>query len=65
MTRIIFGRMTVASLGILMAVGCTPTAPPGGAGVGFQDYNSYIRGSAPPPGGPVAPPPSAAGRCRF
>ncbi|WP_309664363.1 hypothetical protein [Tabrizicola sp.] len=38
---------------------CTPTVPDSGAGVGFQDYNSYIRGAPPVPTGPVVvPPPS-------
>lgn len=61
MTRILLGRVTVASLGILIAVGCTPTVPQGGSGVGFQDYNSYIRGTAPAPTAPVAPPPAGVG----
>jgi hypothetical protein len=59
--------MTVNScrpiVGVMLAslalVACTPTVPDSGAGVGFQDYNSYIRGAAPTPGAPVVvPPPS-------
>lgn len=61
MTLILLGRITVASLCIVVAVGCTPTVPQDGAGVGFQDYNSYIRGSAPAPTGPVAALPAGAG----
>jgi hypothetical protein len=36
---------------------CQPSVPDSGAGVGFQDYNSYIRGTqAPPPAAaPVVP----------
>jgi hypothetical protein len=40
--------------------GCAPPPPvDAGAGVGFQDYNSYIRGGspAPTPSGPVVVPP--------
>lgn len=33
---------------------CTPTVPDSGSGVGFQDYNSYIRG-AQPSAGPAMP----------
>ena len=38
---------------------CTPSAVDTGSGVGFQDYNSYIRGAqpAPVPTGPVVVPP--------
>jgi hypothetical protein len=28
---------------------CAPSVPESGAGVGFQDYNSYVRGAAVPP----------------
>lgn len=42
----------------LMLAACTPTSTDSGAGVGFQDYNSYIRGAAPAPAGaPVTVPP--------
>jgi hypothetical protein len=45
-------------LSALMLAACTPTTPDSGAGVGFQDYNSYIRGAAPAPAGaPVTVPP--------
>ncbi|MDP3263032.1 MAG: hypothetical protein U1E06_25155 [Tabrizicola sp.] len=38
---------------------CTPTVPDSGSGVGFQDYNSYIRGAQPSatPSMPVVVPP--------
>lgn len=60
MIRFSFGRVTCAALSALALVACTPTAPDGNAGVGFQDYNSYIRGAAPAPtpGPVVVPPPS-------
>lgn len=48
------GRICGVSLLAVMAAACTPTDPQGGGGVGFQDYNSYIRGTA-PAGTPVAP----------
>ncbi len=36
--------------GLLALAACAPSVPDSGAGVGFQDYNSYIRErSAPPP----------------
>lgn len=41
---------------VLMALGvaaCTPSVPDSGAGVGFQDYNSYIRGAQTAPAAPV------------
>jgi hypothetical protein len=63
-----FGPFGHPFLGMLLASlvisACTPTVPDSSAGgVGFQDYNSYIRGAAPAPagtaGGPVVlPPPS-------
>jgi len=53
MTRRFPGRITSAAFVVLMAVACTPTDQ-SGAGVGFTDYNSYIRGGAPAPAGPVA-----------
>lgn len=43
-----------------LVAGCAPPPPvDSGSGVGFQDYNSYIRGSrpAPVPTGPVVVPP--------
>lgn len=51
-----FAGVTLASL-VLSA--CTPTVPESGAGVGFQDYNSYIRGAASAPLAPLVMPPSA------
>ena len=45
---------------VLVIAGCAPQPPvDSGSGVGFQDYNSYIRGSvpAPMPTGPVVVPP--------
>ena len=51
-----FASVVLASFAM---AACTPTVPEAGGGVGFQDYNSYIR-SAPPaplPGGPVVVPP--------
>ncbi|OYW58338.1 MAG: hypothetical protein B7Z10_02305 [Rhodobacterales bacterium 32-66-7] len=53
MIRKTIGRATAASLALLLTVACTPTGPQDGSGVGFSDYNSYIRGSAPPPVAPV------------
>lgn len=35
----------------LMLAACTPTTHDSGSGVGFQDYNSYVRGAAPAPAG--------------
>ncbi len=53
-------------VGIVLAAvalqACTPSVPDSGSGVGFQDYNSYIRGAS--PAGPatpvVVPPPGGA-----
>jgi hypothetical protein len=51
-----------AILSALVLAACTPTtSSTSGAGVGFQDYNSYIRGAQPVPAAPapvVVPPPS-------
>lgn len=61
MIRFSFGPATGAVLAALALAACTPTAPENGAGVGFQDYNSYVRGAQPAPAsaGPVVvPPPS-------
>ncbi|MES2335821.1 MAG: hypothetical protein V4551_14230 [Pseudomonadota bacterium] len=47
-----------AVLTALILAACTPTTADRGPGVGFQDYNSYIRGAAPAPAGaPVTVPP--------
>jgi len=61
MTRFPFGTLASVALVLMAASACTPTGQEAGGGVGFQDYNSYIRGAAaaPPPVGPVVvPPPS-------
>ncbi len=50
----------LATLGALALGACTPTVPDSGAGVGFQDYNSYIRNSYAQPAQPSAPAPVAA-----
>jgi hypothetical protein len=51
-----------ATFAALMLAACTPTTTDTGPGVGFQDYNSYVRGAAPGPvGAPVTiPPPGGA-----
>jgi hypothetical protein len=51
-----------ATVAALMLAACTPTTTDTGPGVGFTDYNSYIRGAAPAPAGaPVTiPPPGGA-----
>jgi hypothetical protein len=49
---------TGAVVAALLMAACTPTTTQTGEGVGFQDYNSYVRGAAPSPaGGPVTVPP--------
>jgi hypothetical protein len=51
-----------ATLAALMLAACTPSYTDSGSGVGFQDYNSYIRGAAPAPAGaPVTIPPPGGG----
>jgi len=57
MTRFSFGPAFGAVLAVLSMAACTPTGTDGGAGVGFADYNSYIRGAQPAPAGTFAPPP--------
>jgi len=42
---------------VLLLAACQPSVPDSGAGVGFQDYNSYIRGASAPPA--AAQPPAA------
>lgn len=52
--------VTGAVMAALLMAACTPTTTDTGAGVGFQDYNSYVRGAAPAPapaGAPVTVPP--------
>jgi hypothetical protein len=49
---------TGAVMAALLMAACAPTTTETGAGVGFQDYNSYVRGAAPAPAGaPVTVPP--------
>lgn len=65
MTRFPIGSATAALFAGLVLAACTPTTTETtGSGVGFQDYNSYIRGARPgaapvggPVGGPVVVPP--------
>ena len=60
MTRFSFGPPVSVMLAILALAACTPTVPESGGGVGFQDYNNYIRGAqpvAPLPGPAVVSPP--------
>jgi len=54
-----FRRSALAFVAIPLLAACQPSVPDSGAGVGFQDYNSYIRGTqAPPPAAaPAAPAP--------
>ncbi|MGL4238183.1 hypothetical protein [Tabrizicola sp.] len=52
MSRTTLGPAAGAALAALLLAACTPTTPDTtGAGVGFQDYNSYIRGAGPAPAG--------------
>lgn len=45
---------------VLLLAACQPEVPESGAGVGFQDYNSYIRNTyTPPPAAAPAPAPAA------
>jgi hypothetical protein len=70
MSRTTLGPAAGAVLSVLLMAACTPTTSDSGAGVGFQDYNSYIRGAAPgpvpvpvtvpPPGGTFDPAAAAA-----
>jgi hypothetical protein len=58
MSRIYLRPAAGAVLSALMLAACSPTTSDTGAGVGFQDYNSYIRGAtAAPAGAPVTVPP--------
>jgi hypothetical protein len=59
MIRSFHGSALGAVLAVLGLAACTPTTTETGSGVGFTDYNSYIRGAAPPPADAgVMPPPS-------
>ncbi|MBL9063578.1 hypothetical protein [Tabrizicola sp.] len=51
MSRTFPGPAAGATFAALMLAACTPTTRDNGAGVGFQDYNSYVRGAAPAPAG--------------
>lgn len=56
MSRFLPGPVAGASLLALMLAACTPTtSDPSGPGVGFTDYNSYIRGARPAPAPAAAP----------
>lgn len=59
MSRFPFWSAASAACAMILLAGCAPPPPDTGAGVGFQDYNSYIRGAqpAPLPTGPVVVPP--------
>ncbi len=58
MSRTTLGPAAGAVLSVLLMSACSPSVPESGAGVGFQDYNSYVRGAAPvPAGAPVTVPP--------
>lgn len=51
-----------ATFAALIMTACTPTTTDTGSGVGFQDYNSYVRGPTPGPvGAPVTIPPPGGG----
>lgn len=47
-------RVKVAVMAAAIVAGCGPQVPDSGAGVGFNDYNSYVRGAQPAPQ-PAAP----------
>ncbi len=58
MSRTTLGPAAGAVLSVLLMSACSPSVPESGAGVGFQDYNSYVRGAArAPAGAPVTVPP--------
>ncbi len=44
-------RRTAVLLVLTSVAACTQSVPDSGAGVGFQDYNSYIRNTSAPPAG--------------
>lgn len=60
-------RRSAALIALLSAAACTPSVPDSGAGVGFQDYNTYIHNSTVPPAGAAAAPlaPAAAPAAGF
>ncbi len=59
MSRFKLGSAVCAASMALAMAACTPSAVDSGSGVGFQDYNAYIRGARPNPvpSGPVVVPP--------
>jgi hypothetical protein len=60
MSRTFLGPVPGAVLAALLLAACTPSTVNTGPGVGFQDYQSYVRGARPAPvPGPVGAPPSA------
>ncbi|GAB1364234.1 hypothetical protein MASR1M32_34700 [Rhodobacter sp.] len=54
-----FRRFALSLVAAPLLAACQPSVPDSGAGVGFQDYNSYIRNTSVPPTAaapaPVAP----------
>ena len=46
-------RVKVAVMAAAIVAGCGPQVPDSGAGVGFNDYNSYVRGAQPAPQTPA------------
>ncbi|MBJ2153389.1 hypothetical protein [Paracoccus sp. IB05] len=50
-----FSGKGAAVLGVLVLAACTPSVPDSGSGVGFQDYNSYIRNTNSGAGQTAAP----------
>lgn len=46
-------RVKVAVMAAAIVAGCGPQVPDSGAGVGFNDYNSYVRGAQPAPQAPA------------
>ncbi len=58
MRRFLPGPVAGAGLLAIVLAGCTPTtSDTRGSGVGFQDYNSYVRGARPAPAVTAAPSP--------
>jgi hypothetical protein len=59
MSRLFHSPATGAVLAALLLAACTPSTVDTGSGVGFTDYNSYIRGARPAPAAaaPVVVPP--------
>jgi hypothetical protein len=59
MSRLTLWSAACTASAALLLAGCAPAPVDTGAGVGFQDYNSYIRGAqpGPVPTGPVVVPP--------